>query len=427
MADVIVTSRFGIDSRVYRSTSTEGSKPVPAVIFGGFFQGTNSVTRGPNLGGWKDLLREGVSATTKLDGAMTKSTWGPGSEYTIRVSFPGNPFGILPQIHSWTGSFWGTNSPTIAATSDQMNRANNKALTKFIQRVAEAQKDLDGLTFLGELGEALRGIRNPAQALRRGFDDYIGIVIKRTRSRKKVLTAKNLNGIISDTWLEAVFGWRPLISDIDHGAKALANCLNYVPPRIRVDAFGVDSEKRQTFPAYSDSQSYGRLKFGPTMEECTSSVHYYGSLGLIDKGPQMILERFGATWANVVPTLWELIPYSFVADYFTNIGDVISAHYTRVDGLKWVNRSTLVSQKRELAYVERETSRPMDPITTKVEELSFQPGTKGHYEIRTIHRDSYGGSLIPALRLEVPGMSTKWVNLAALFSSARSAQQSFRR
>jgi hypothetical protein len=48
----------------------------------------------------------------------------------------------------------------------------------------------------------------------------------------------------------------------------------------------------------------------------------------------------GFSWTEFVPTAYELLPFSFVLDYFSNVGSVLSAGYASKGYTSWVSVST---------------------------------------------------------------------------------------
>jgi hypothetical protein len=51
--------------------------------------------------------------------------------------------------------------------------------------------------------------------------------------------------------------------------------------------------------------------------------------------------------SNWIPALYEVIPYSFLIDYVSNVGDIIEAACTSQANVTWVNRSSLNKTTQE--------------------------------------------------------------------------------
>jgi hypothetical protein len=115
----------------------------------------------------------------------------------------------------------------------------------------------------------------------------------------------------------------------------------------------------------------------------------------------------GFTLSEFVPTVWELIPYSFLVDYFTNFGEVVSAVSYPRSNFRWIMKWTITDRKDELLAPWMEPgSNPLGKNKAIGDPCSVVT--------RQIVRAPYYGSLIPDFRFEIPGLSMKWLNLAAL-------------
>lgn len=126
---------------------------------------------------------------------------------------------------------------------------------------------------------------------------------KRKNLGNSLLTTKDVSGL----WLEMQYGWRPLIQDVYESHKAFVE-LTQAPRKTR---FHVShSVKAQ----YAQSNSYARWDNPSSCSrrvtcELVEELGAGRSLGLL----------------NPASVAWELVPFSFVADWFTPIGDYLDA------------------------------------------------------------------------------------------------------
>jgi hypothetical protein len=126
------------------------------------------------------------------------------------------------------------------------------------------------------------------------------------------------------------------------------------------------------------------------------------------------MKALGLDPVSFFPTLWELVPYSWAIDYFTNIGDLIyGASYGGCDVL-WASTGT----KRFSRY-NAKTGVKLNSPAPAGWHLTQAYATVSPSEVVTekavISRAPYFGSYVPFPEFRVPGLSLKWLNLGAAF------------
>jgi hypothetical protein len=316
--------------------------------------------------------------------------------------------------------------------STVIQSTDNRALTKFVKQAVAAQRSLQGMVCLGELGGTLRQIVHPAKALRESVSRYFSKAEKFARKvkKKRYLTVvgqsydarrrRDMVKAITGCYLEAQFGWKPLISDIDSAAKAAARIITYRPPfqfvhgHARTDGLGTPE---------INQMAYGALSIKTVLQ---SGYNYesklYGTVSL-NNGWDGHFRDLGFTPADWLPTIWELIPYSFVVDYFTNIGDILEAVSLCGATFGWVNKGTLLNRFRNAISCE-----PVTPLTFSNPLFHRQVSSFTHGKLfsitrRDVNRSPYTGSLIPALEFTIPGLGTQWVNMGALVAQGRATSR----
>jgi len=143
-------------------------------------------------------------------------------------------------------------------------------------------------------------------------------------------------------WLSYRYGWTPLLGDVVSAAEAAASTLVERPPRLKVLKRGSSTKDTVivtgTFPAvsaqvHSGTDSSLRYRVVRTVETQTKAwLEVEASNRTL-----MRLEQFGL--ANPAALAWELIPFSFVADWFVGVGDYLNAQ-TALLGLTVVDGGT---------------------------------------------------------------------------------------
>jgi hypothetical protein len=298
----------------------------------------------------------------------------------------------------------------------------NRALARFYNNASDAIRSFEGGVFLGELRESLALIKRPAKSIRNLVNIYHKDAIRRTRRfyrtgrRIDPARVKDANKVVADTWLEHSFGIQPLLNDVRKGAEALARLAldpndyrrvrGYQEQFVDATIFGAPGASyTKTLDTWITYRFNRRQKDG---YQC----RYIGEVKCtVDNPYLMSKEVLGFNTWNFVPTIWELIPYSFLVDYFTNIGDVINAWSFPQSRITWYCRTVR-------SRAERTVTGAMVPAgSVGSVKVIASYGTSLHVvAIRsTIQRT--GSSLglgFPSFTFEIPGSSTKWLNIAAL-------------
>lgn len=371
----------------------------------------DSVTHGDNVPGFREKLRDGIDATTSQLGVRTTAQLTPGHAVT-RYNWG---------VQKWRIELNGSHNVNVSVPpGDPVNiptaKANAAALGKFNQSLRNVRTAFEGGVFLGELGQTLRMIKNPAQGLRKLADVTREAAQQIRRGRFPTsIRERKITEALADLWLEAQFGWRPLMNDIKDGSEAL----NQFAARRdngtrRITGRGTAAE--EATQDISSQHSFGVLRYmthGRVVGNC--SIIYRGAIRVEAKNPlQMDPALIGFDLRSFVPTVWELIPYSFLIDYFSNIGDVITGWSNLGLRLAWSNKTVRTWYERTSWSSD---FTPRDPSVTSV---TFAPAKFVCSKVRTF-RSVYSGTFVPDAQMEVPGLgSLKWANIAALIASRRS-------
>lgn len=300
------------------------------------------------------------------------------------------------------------------------SRVANKALVGFLSKCRQAQTALQGGVFVGEIRETLTMIVKPGKAIRKLLNEYSRDIRRRTRKFRKAgrldpSHIRDANKVISDTWLEYSFGLAPLFADVDGGARALAELVTHPADYQRV-TYKTDE--------FQPNSQLGTAIYSKNVDNSGTNyrVHKRGKEGYrcaitgevrcrVDNPTEMAKRLLGFRPSDFLPTVWELIPYSFLVDYFTNIGDVISAWTFPQEDISWWSRTQQAVREIEwLAYMTGATN----PNPGQYKLTSWHGPTLEFFTRRErIERDSTKLGL-PFMQFQIPGFSTKWLNIAAL-------------
>lgn len=307
-----------------------------------------------------------------------------------------------------------------------------RALTRAHEKLRAQRSHWNALLFAGELRESVAMVRNPAQGLVRFFTEYAGTA-KRLRNNllNRKYSRKRIQQALAELWLEASFGWRPLISDVKDGAEAVA----------RVVHGNADRRERVVASAYAEAcvvDPWFTPSLGSTVPYCNfspsprfaavrtkktvSKVRYVIGLRHSLVGPSTDLSSatdiLGVTLENFVPTIYNLLPYSFLLDYFSNVGDIIEANFTDQSNVAWISITSITESSVELTltFDEKLTRSAWTGASYVCQSAT---GSTGRYLVtrKVMSRTTPTSLSVPPLTLTSPETFGKWANMVALFKA----------
>lgn len=322
---------------------------------------------------------------------------------------------LSPGWETWTTNQFltGVSPPSLSKDS----RVDGLAYGRFLKNVSDQLAPFKGLTFLGELRDSVKMLRRPLSSLRDGMMHYTRRALThRSNWKKGLISLSEANKALTGTWLEYSLGWLPLVGSINDAHTALIK-LTQDPKLIRVygkfeDEISGSSSTQAVLPDNSD-------RFYSIGTTVTITVQKSVYKGVFKYRPDREVPdtrdfhtRMGLTIQEFVPTVWELIPYSFVVDYFTNIGDV--ANYASVLTLNWVYRSASFKQTTTITK-----SQKMDVVAmgkTRGNILFFEFGSKPSVN-EFVHYKRWTPSLgLPSVHWRVNLNPWRWATLYSLLT-----------
>lgn len=213
--------------------------------------------------------------------------------------------------------------PTLFTANDQI-----KLVNKLREKLQGS--DFNMSVFLGEghqtlrlLGDSAIRIAKSVHYLRSGdvagtFRSlFEGTTRKPLVGQKKELFGKDASYVAknaSSIWLEIQYGWLPLLNDAEECAKSLAHALN-VPFKQTYRAARVVERE---FPQVAGTVG----PFSDKREAQATHSHVRSLIARVAEKPS-VLAQLGLLDPELVA--WELVPFSFVADWFIPIGQWMEA------------------------------------------------------------------------------------------------------
>lgn len=376
-----------------------------------------------SLPDWKARIAKGQDATTPFSGVR----------YFLEESSPAKLEWAQPDGGSvFHGEYVGDNSRIDDGSVFSLNSgfdeasASNQALENFWKKLRKTQVTMSGQVFLGEIREAIRMIKSPAASL---FNSHSGYLSKAQSLRRKHGTGKTGKAAIADLWLEAKFGWMPFIGDIQDGVKAYENVFkNRAQTKLRA----VGSSEVSSWPDYGSLTTIGRN--GPYLRryyrENKECLVIYRA-GLKDDRVtsatwnDRALKQFGLTVEEFIPTVWELTPWSFLIDYFTNVGNICEALATSTSSVAWVNKSVVKTGTISYTWIlDRAAYHAAYGGQSANCYVTGDPG-RARTVARFVDRSVLSSVPYPSFSVSMPTSPTKWANMLALLYSREKQERRF--
>lgn len=371
---------------------------------------------GDRVPDWREKIEKGQNAGSNLSGRWITAA-GTRHEAKQRFYDPWNPTQILE--FSYSGDVplvWDYGGPPAFSSDGWNDDADNRAKTKFWSAMRSEQIMVSGLTFLGELRETLSMIRRPAEGLQSLAKGYLDNVARKKRGFPKnpVNWARDLGNL----WLEQAFGWTPLMSDIRNGIDAYNSFVDK-DRTVRISK-GAKAERLRLDETGGKDVLAGSPFVNPFCRKKVTFRHivrYRGALRVqAATTARDRFSRFGFTPQDFIPTAWELLPWSFLVDYFTNIGDILEAVHTVSSNLVYVNKSDITESDLFSTWW-MPYPHPLKPAGYKYVEPPVTVPGYARIRVRDVQRTANSGLSYPDFRFKLPGLKQA-ENMTALLGQA---------
>lgn len=176
---------------------------------------------------------------------------------------------------------------------------------------AFANIDTSEMLALATVAESRKSVESMAAILLRAYKVFRNVRRLNFAALKKEFTPKEL----ADRYMEARYAIRPIVYDCYNLAAALQRDRGY---------------ERRTFRGYADDSKHNEDTItgsgAPVSDDWKRTIDLVWSAraGVLCDVSITDITVFGVD--KLAETAWELLPWSFVADWFANTGDWIAAH-----------------------------------------------------------------------------------------------------
>lgn len=253
-----------------------------------------------------------------------------------------------------------------------------------------------------ERGQIANMFSNNIRRVASAYSDVKKGRFKRAANTLGIKQPKRMPKEVANRWLEYQYGWRPLLGDTHGAIEEFAKSDRLENYRVSV----VKDEKR-TWKEYHPSLKYG-ISYLPYDLDQVKSNRVRVRLDYTLANANLIqLSTLGLT--NPASLAWEVIPFSFVADWAIPIGDWLSS-LDAAFGYNFLGGS--ITETRETS------SRVLSGNGDYFSQKSFSQ-MEGRFRRYKMERQVYYSSPIPTLpRFKNPWSYGHAANSAALLTQA---------
>jgi len=247
--------------------------------------------------------------------STTSSGKGPAFNSTA-IACPPSKLGYWSHDTNFGYYFCGYNDPYYtpggAVSASDKQALITEVTTSLWSQMRGADANL--LVDVAEIRSTLEMLRDPFSAMH--------ALARKSQKRSGI---KNIKEAVAGTWLEYRYGWLPLISSVDGVITALKRP-NLLPRRRVHDSMKIASSVTSTTTWPSSVVGSGAVT-QTNMSTEEYSVRPYA----IYVDNRTTQNHLGIDLGGAISLGWELVPYSFVADWFANTGtflEGLGAYYT---------------------------------------------------------------------------------------------------
>ena len=372
---------------------------------------------------WRQKVADGGNATTALKAYEQYAKIHPGYANYKPKDVPNAPWGKNTSLGIIGPYVLDPSVLTTPAFNSLANEAVAKSTVMINNQLTRLQAPFEGQVFAGELREVLDLIKHPLAGAAKLTENFIRLVSKDKSFRSAVRMtpkerawriAKNklspLPKNIADAWLEYSFALSPLLSDIDE-LLALAETVSERNQHETIKGYGVKQSATDVVSAGSTGTTGLTVRYEVIEIDKVQSIIRCGLTkefltevrGVADIYRNSIDDLF------TIPSMfWERLPWSFLYDYFVNIGDLVGSAAVSQSGIAWTSNTTIRSKE-----IRRIAGAPYISRPDLISQIGAYQTKMVVYGVRSVTRTStFAG--IPPVVVHLPGSKLQYANMLAL-------------
>lgn len=217
-------------------------------------------------------------------------------------------------------------------------------------------------------GETLNDLNKTLGMLRRPFSGALDLVNRMVKSRNALTrkTAASARNATVNTWLEYRYGWKPLIMEAGTlAAECAASSVRGFQSR-GVARSGESISKKLSVQAGASAPGFIYPVGFLATETCRSKINAGVIYSVANRnGAYLATKTLGLDARSLPATIWNTLPYSFVVDWVTNIGDwleaVVPDPFVKVYG-NWISRVEEIEMHYSNTIMDVSVNFPPEPL-----------------------------------------------------------------
>lgn len=383
---------FHVQWRPWGGTGPFVQEPHPLTVLK-----TDSVTYGANYPDWRLRLSRGDSATTTLTGVRYTSRLSELHMYVVGKG-AAKGFGRVASGFSHLMAFPAPPLPLLDPVARQ------RAAQAFLRNYLRKKRTWHGGAFIAEFAETIRFLANPISSVYRHTMSYVGRVgsLKKVYKRDPVKYGK----LLGSAWLAYAFGLAPLVDDVNDAYAAVQSLSEELGAVDTVRIIGTGNNVTLTSIQTGVTVPYANYCSQDITDFIEYGVRYLGVVRCKPPSPMLIADNFGVGFTDILPAVWEGVPWSWLIDYFTNVNEMLESVSLAFADFSWVNETI---RNRAVRSYSSAKAFPPEPAYYTTEAFGGQGYTQSTVVKRVPTTVPY-----PSWQFRIPGLPRQYANVAAL-------------
>lgn len=312
-------------------TTDEGSRL-------GAYEGEHKMMSDIVTPGFMEIVKSGGIINNGLTSVTCVASQG-GTGQTVQYTGPTNPWPVnvtntltvkstlrtydarflLPSVINAEGMVFDP-----LASSIDLGRLYQRAYTSAMSKVD--QSTAQGLVSLGELGATLKMLISPMSSIRSFLTKWRRRVNKTSWQRKAmsnegIVLAGGLGAAVANDYLQLYYGLKPFCRDIESLLEAYVK--QGSQPERQTARGGADDSYTTSHTDIGTGSPTGGSYYSVKLDH--SEIATVRSGILYEPSEDTYRKAFGMRFEDLFSAAYQLVPWSFFLDYFSNLGKLIEA------------------------------------------------------------------------------------------------------